>query len=341
VKQRENVLTLVEGLTRRISSQNLAIIGFILVLTAVMHAMFPLFLTPLNIESIAMAFIFEGILALGMTFVIITGGIDLSVCSVLPFAEILCAKIMTQWGFPLWAAVALTLLAGAMIGVANGVLINVLNIHPMIITMAMMLVLRGTNLAITDGRAIANFSEGFLKLGQGKLFDVNFPVIYFGLLAIILSLLLNNHKYFRQIYFIGNNEKAATLSGIDVAKVKIFFYMLCSLLAASAGILAASKYGAAHWVHGNGSEVKAISAVAIGGASLAGGSGKIGSTVIGIVFLAIINNAFVMSGINTFWFDVVNGTMLIAAILISYGVNAQNEKRLLKVKYEKLLNSQD
>jgi ribose transport system permease protein len=319
----------------------LAVIAIIVVLVLVMHVMFPLFLSPLNVESIAMAFIFEGIIALGMTFVIITGGIDLSVCSMLPFAEIICAKLMMQAGLPVWASIVLTLLAGAAVGAANGVMIKLLNIHPMIITMATMLILRGTNLAITDGRAVAGFSDGFLTLGQGRLFGINIPVIYFVIAAVILSLLLNNHKYFRQIYFIGNNEKAATLSGIDVAKVKIFFYMLCSVLAASAGILAASKYGAAHWVHGNGSEVKAISAVAIGGASLAGGSGKIGSTVIGVIFLAVINNAFVMSGMNTFWFDVVNGTMLIAAIMISYYAAYRNEKRLLEVKYEKLLSSKE
>jgi ribose transport system permease protein len=323
----------------KISSQNIAIVGMIIVLSSVMHFMFPLFLTPLNVESIAMAFIFEGIIAIGMTFVIITGGIDLSVCSMLPFAEIICAKLMTQAGMPLWPAVILTLLAGAAVGALNGVMIKLLDIHPMIITMATMLILRGTNLAITNGKAIAGFSDGFLMLGQGKIFGINIPVVYFAVLALVLGLLLNNHRYFRQIYFIGNNEKAATLSGIDVDKVKIFFYMLCSILAASAGILAASKYGAAHWVHGNGSEVKAISAVAIGGASLYGGSGRIGSTVIGVIFLAVINNAFVMSGINTFWFDVVNGSMLIAAILISYYATTQNERRLLKVKYEKLLNA--
>ncbi|MDR1376514.1 MAG: hypothetical protein LBJ22_03300, partial [Synergistaceae bacterium] len=141
------------SLTKRISSQNLAIIGLLVVLMTAMHVMFPLFLSPLNLESMAMAFIFEGIMALGMTFVIITGGIDLSVCSVLPFAEIICAKAMVHWGMPVWAAVLLTLLAGAAIGAANGVMIKLLNIHPMIVTMAMMLILRGTNLAITDGKA--------------------------------------------------------------------------------------------------------------------------------------------------------------------------------------------
>ncbi|MDR1137199.1 MAG: ABC transporter permease [Synergistaceae bacterium] len=322
----------------RISSQNLAIIGMIVALVAVMHVMFPLFLTPLNMESIAMAFIFEGIIALGMTFVIITGGIDLSVCSMLPFAEIICAKLMTQAGVPMWPAVMITLAIGAAVGILNGVMIKLLDIHPMIVTMATMLILRGTNLAITNGKAIAGFSDAFLTLGQGKVFGVNIPIVYFAILAFALGLLLNNHKFFRQIYFIGNNEKAAALSGINVDKVKIFFYMLCAMLAASAGILAASKYGAAHWVHGNGSEVKAISSVAIGGASLYGGSGKMGSTVIGVIFLAVINNAFVMSGMNTFWFDVVNGSMLIAAIMISYYATTQNERRLLKVKYEKLIN---
>jgi ribose transport system permease protein len=248
---------------------------------------------------------------------------------------------MTQAGLPMWPAIAATLAVSAAVGILNGVMIKLLDIHPMIVTMASMLILRGTNLAITNGKAIAGFSDAFLTLGQGKIFGINIPIIYFAVLAVLLGLLLNNHKFFRQIYFIGNNEKAAALSGIDVFKVKIFFYMLCAMLAASSGILAASKYGAAHWVHGNGSEVKAISSVAIGGASLYGGSGKIGSTVIGVIFLAVINNAFVMSGMNTFWFDVVNGSMLIAAIMISYYATVQNERRLLKIKYEKLINAKE
>lgn len=275
-------------------------------------------------------------MAIGMTFLIITGGIDLSVSSVFPFAEIIVAKLMVEAGFPILPSILITLIACTLIGAANGILINAFRVHPMIITMGMMLTLRGINLAITKGRAVAGFSDAFLFLGQGRILGINIPILFFIITALILGYFLKNHRFFRQLYFIGGSERAARLSGVNVAQVKVIFYALSALLAGTAGIMGAAKYGAAQWGHGNMAELKAIAAVAIGGASLNGGSGIMRGTVLGIVFLAVVHNAFVMSGINTFWYDVVNGVMLLLAVLSSWYIQRKNTAKVLEIRQRKL-----
>jgi ribose transport system permease protein len=293
-------------------------------------------LTRDNLEVMAMNMVFEGIMALGMTFVIISGGIDLSVASVFAFAEIIVAKLMLQADLPIAAAIAITLTVCALIGALNGLLTVLFRVHPLIITMGTLLTLRGINLAITDGKSIAGFSDAFLFLGQGRIFGVNIPVVFFVITAIILGILLAHHSFFRQIYFIGGGERAARLTGVNVARVKVAIYALSSLLAGAAGIMAAAKYGAAHWGHGNLSELKAIAAVAIGGANINGGSGTIGGTVLGVIFLAVVHNAFVTSAVNPFWYDVVNGLMLLGAVLLSRFIAQRNATALLRLKQSKM-----
>jgi ribose transport system permease protein len=294
------------------------------------------FLSAANMEVMVMNLIFEGIMAIGMTFVIIGGGIDLSVSAVFPFAEIIVAKLMIEAGLPIFPSILVTLALCLGIGLLNATLINVLRVHPMVITMGMMLTLRGINLAITNGKSIAGFSDEFLFLGQGTLFGINIPIVFFLFAAITLGYLLKNHPYFRQLYFIGGGERAARLSGVKVEQVKTVVYMLSALLAGIAGIMAAAQYGAAHWSHGNLSELKAIAAVAIGGADVNGGSGNVFGTVLGIAFLAVVHNAFVSSGINTFWYDAVNGLMLLIAILFSKYIERKNARAVLSAKQMKL-----
>ncbi|MBV9673522.1 MAG: ABC transporter permease [Verrucomicrobia bacterium] len=293
-------------------------------------------LTGANLEVLAMNMVFEGIMALGMTFVIIMGGIDLSVASVYAFAEILVAKLMVQAGFPIAAAILITLIACSCLGALNGTLIVLFRVHPLIITMGILLTLRGINLAITDGHSVSGFSDEFLFLGQGKVFGVNLPIIFFGLAAAILGVLLANHRYFRQLYFIGGGERAARLSGVSVSRVKITIYMLSASLAGCAGVMAAAKYGAAHWAHGNLAELKAIAAVAIGGANINGGSGTIAGTVLGVIFLAVVHNAFVTSAVNPFWYDVVSGLMLLVAVSLSRFIALRNARAMLGLKQSKM-----
>ena len=301
-----------------------------------MHATFGNVLTGANLQVLAMNMIFEGIMALGMTFVIIMGGIDISVASVFAFAEILVAKLMVEGGVPIVPAILITIVSCCAVGALNGLLIVLFRVHPLIITMGTLLTLRGVNLAITDGHSIAGFSDSFLFLGQGQFLAIPVPVWFFVVSSIVLGVLLGHQRFFRQLYFIGGGERSARLSGVNVNQVKIIIYTLSSALAGCAGVMAAAKYGAAHWSHGNLAELKAIAAVAIGGANINGGSGTIGGTVLGIIFLAVVHNVFVTSAINTFWYDVVSGLMLLMAILLSRFISLKNASAMLALKQSKM-----
>ena len=316
----------------RMTVQHFTLLAFIIVICGVMNFFFPLFLTPLNIETTLMNFFPEIIVAIGMTLVIITGGIDISVASVYAFSEIIVSKLLVEAGWGIVSASAAAVLLCCCIGFVNGYLSDLLDVHPMIVTMGTLLTLRGLNLAITDGKAVSGLSPAFESLGQGHVFGLPIPLIIAAALAVVIGYLLNNHRFFRQLYFIGGSPKGARVSGVNVRRVKVSVYILCAGLAGLAGVLGASKYGAAHWGHGNLMEMKAIAAVAVGGANLNGGSGTVGATMLGVVFLAIVNNAFVMSGANTFWYDVVNGGMLVLAVAFSLFITYRNEKAMIEQK---------
>ena len=316
--------------------QYVGLVGVTLLTLFGVHAAFGNVLTRANLEVLTMNMVFEGIMALGMTFVIIMGGIDLSVASIFAFAEILVAKLMVQAGFAIAPAILVTLAATAAIGALNGILIVLFRVHPLVITMGTLLTLRGVNLAITDGHSVSGFSDAFLFLGQGRILGINVPILFFAGAALVLGVLLAHQSFFRQLYFIGGGERAARLSGVNVSRVKVIVYMLSATLAGCAGIMAAAKYGAAHWAHGNLAELKAIAAVAIGGANINGGSGTIGGTVLGVIFLAVVHNAFVTSAVNTFWYDVVGGVMLLVAVLLSRFISLRNARALLGLKQSKM-----
>lgn len=316
--------------------QYVGLVFVTLITLIVVHLVFGNVLTSANLEVLAMNMVFEGIMALGMTFVIVMGGIDLSVAAVFAFAEILVAKLMIEAGLPIVPSIIITLLVCAAIGALNGVLIVLCRVHPLIITMGTLLTLRGVNLAITDGHSISGFSDAFLFIGVGKIFGIDVPIIFFFVAAALLGLLLAHHRYFRQLYFIGGGTRAARLSGVKVSQIQISIYTLSAVLAACAGVMAAAKYGAAHWSHGNLAELKAIAAVAIGGANINGGSGTIGGTVLGVIFLAVVHNVFVTSAVNTFWYDVVSGAMLLAAVFLSRFITLRNIRALLALKQAKM-----
>ncbi len=301
-------------LAKRIGIHNLALFSVLFVLVVVMSIISPYFLTPQNIEVIMMGFVLEGIMAIGMTLVILSGGIDLSVSSVLPFAAIITA-FMLKAGWPPYVAIIITLAASTLIGFFNAFMKTALNVHPFIATLATMLTLRGFALAISSGANLSGFPESFFFLGQGRFLGIPFPIFMFVILALVFGSLLKRHRFFRKVYFIGYNPIAARLSGMNVAMFSLFVFGLSSFLAGFAGITAASIYGAAHNSFGIGAELRVITAVVIGGTSIVrGGSGSMAGTVLGVLFMAIIYNAFVMSGISTYWQDIVSGIMLLIAI---------------------------
>ena len=283
---------------------------------AVVAALYPQFTDMANVEVLAMNFILEAFMALGMTAVIISGGIDLSVGAVLPFAAIVTG-LQLRAGVPVPIAIGVSLAASAGVGALNATMTRAFRVHPFIATLATMLSLKGVSLVITRGAPVAGFPESFAFLGHGRILGVPFALVLFAVLAVAVGSVLAHHRYGQQVYLIGGNVRAARLSGVKVERVLMAVYVLSSSLAGLAGVVAASQYVSASTGFGQNSELRVITAVAVGGASLNGGTGSIGGSVLGVLFLAIVYNAFAMSGVSTYWQDVVSGVMVLAAVLLA------------------------
>ncbi len=301
------------------SVESMQIFGLILAvlgLALYMNSKYPTFWTEINREIMILNFIFEATIAIGMTIVIIIGGIDLSVAAVLPFSAIVVGKLLND-GVSVPLAIALALGASAMIGFINAAMTNIFRVHPFISTLAMLLTLRGVNLVITDGSTVYGFPKSFNEIGQGRTWNIPNPILIFAVLAVVIGFLLMNHKYFRQAYFIGGNRRSARMSGIHVERFLIFVFVLSSTLAGIAGIVTAAYYGAASNSYGQNMELRVITAVVIGGASLSGGTGSVLGTTLGVLFMAMVYNLFFFSDVSTYWQDVVIGTMLLGAVFLS------------------------
>lgn len=310
------------GLLRRFSLETLQVGGLalaIVVFAIIVQLNFPVFLSLPNINVMFVNFLPEAIIALGMTIVIITAGIDLSVAGIYPFSAIVVGLLMLA-GVPILVAILLTLAAGAVIGAINAFISNKFRVHPFIATLAILLILRGVNIIITGGSPVSGFPEGFAIFGQAGIdmggFTLRYSVFIWLALALLTGYLLRHHRFWRLSYFIGGNRRSARMSGINVERYLVFVYMLSGALAAVAGIIVASQFNAANNSYGQNLELRVITAVVIGGADLNGGAGSILGSMLGVLFIAMIYNAFAMSGISTYWQDVVVGAMLLASILL-------------------------
>lgn len=298
--------------------QQLSLVLVIIVLAVAMQLNFPRYLSPANVEVMLVNFVSEGIMALGMTIVMITAGIDISVAAVLQFAAILVG-IMLNAGFSVPVAILTTLVASAIIGWINATLASFFRVHPFIVTLVTLLTIRGANIVITGAATVPITNKTFLWLGQDNLFGIphlRVSLVIYVVLAVVLGYFLKNHRYFQQAYFIGGNRRAARMSGIKVERFLVFTYILSAVLAGIAGMIIGSQYGAASVSFGQNAELRTIAATAIGGASLSGGTGNIPGTVLGVLFLAMIYNAFNMTGVNTYWQDVAIGAMLLIAVFV-------------------------
>lgn len=309
-----------------VGMQQIALIVTIALIAVAMQLNFPKYLSRANVEVMLGNFVSEGIMALGMTIVMITGGIDISVGGVLQFAAIMVGLLMNA-GIPVLVAILLTLVAAGMIGLFNVGITLFFKVHPFIVTLSTLLSLRGLNLVITGGGTVFGFPECFSFLGQEKILGIRVSLFVFAALALVVGYLLKNHRFFQEAYFVGGNPESARVSGINVERFLVFTYVLNAVLAGIAGIVIASQYEAASISFGQNVELRVITATAIGGASLYGGSGTIFGTVLGVVFLAMIYNAFNMTGVNTYWQDVVIGVMLLGAVFFSEYLRRRQENR--------------
>ncbi|MFD1334224.1 ribose ABC transporter permease [Oceanobacillus iheyensis] len=277
----------------------------------------PAFLDPANIMNLLRQISINGLIAFGMTFVILTGGIDLSVGSILALSSALAAIMMTSGIDPI-LAVIIGVLLGAVFGALNGILVSKGNLAPFIVTLATMTIFRGLTLVFTDGKPITGLGDSyaFQLFGKGYFLGIPVPAVTMIIAFVILWFLLHKMSFGRKTYAIGGNEKAAKISGIKVDRVKIFIYSISGMMAALAGMILTSRLNSAQPTAGTSYEMDAIAAVVLGGTSLAGGKGRIAGTFIGVLIIGILNNGMNLLGISSFYQQVVKGVVILIAVLL-------------------------
>lgn len=295
--------------------------------TIIMTLASPIFLTWLNIEAILMALTVEATIAVGMVILLISGGLDLSVGSTLALVGVVAGLVLTAgWGAV--PAIVIGLLAGLGVGLANGLLIAKMKINPFITTLGTMITIRGLLLILAKGRAILNLPDSFTIIGQGRMFGIQYPIFVLLFLVIAGDLLLRNSRFFRQSYYIGGNENAARLSGINVDLQKIFYYGLVAVLAGLAGLMLTARFGSSSLTVGNGIELRVITACIIGGASLSGGEGSVLGAFLGALFMGMLANALNLLGVDVYYQSFFTGLILILAVVF----DVINERRKLSRK---------
>ncbi len=287
------------------------LVGLVLVL----WALTPHFLTVSNLLNIAEQAAIIAIVAVGMTFVIITGGIDLSVGSVLAFAGVVMASALHA-GVPVPVALAVALGTGLFCGLLNGALITLGRLPPFIATLGMMSVARGTALMFTEGRPVSGFSGGFRSLATGELMGIPVSVIIMIGVYAVAHFVLTRTKLGRYTYAIGGNEEAALLSGVNVRLYKAAVYGIAGMLSGLAAVLLTARLNSAQPIAGMMYELDAIAATVIGGTSLLGGEGTVVGTLIGALIMAVLRNGLNLLGVSSFIQQVVIGSVIIAAVLI-------------------------
>jgi ribose transport system permease protein len=304
--------------------RQLGTLSGLLGLVVALWALSPHFLTISNLLNVAEQATIIAIVAVGMTFVIITAGIDLSVGSVLAFAGVVMASALHQ-GVPLPVALLVGLGIGLLCGLVNGLLITIGRLPPFIATLGMMSVARGTALMFTEGRPVSGFSEGFRSLATGEVLRVPTPVIIMIVVYVTAFFILGRTKLGRYTYAIGGNEEAALLSGINVKLYKSLVYGLAGMLSGLAAILLTARLNSAQPIAGMNYELDAIAATVIGGTSLLGGEGTVLGTLIGALIMAVLRNGLNLLGVSSFIQQIVIGSVIIVAVLIDMALKRRGK----------------
>lgn len=290
----------------------------LIILMAVITIINSNFLTANNLLNLLLQVTSNALIAFGMTFVILTGGIDLSVGSILALSSALTAGLLGS-GMPVTLAILISLILGCILGMVNGLLISYGKLAPFIVTLATMTIFRGATLVYTNGNPITKgLSDTFLFqfLGQGYIVGIPFPVIIMFIVFIVLYVLLHKTAFGKSVYAIGGNEKAAYISGVKLNKVKIIIYSISGIMASISGLIITSRLSSAQPTAGASYEMDAIAAVVLGGTSLSGGKGRILGTLIGALIIGVLNNGLNIIGVSAFWQQVVKGVVILIAVLI-------------------------
>jgi inositol transport system permease protein len=274
------------------------------------------FLTPTNISVILNQVSVNAILAFGVTFVIIAGGIDLSLGSLVAVCGVVVALLSQNNEYALWLAIFGTLLAGIALGALNGIIVVLTKVPPFIVTLGTMTIGRGVALILSKGRPISDLNESLNFLGNGDLLGVPIPIIFLVLSFATCHILLTKTIFGRYVKAIGGNEMASFVAGVRVNRIKLYVYMISGLFAALAGILLTARINTGQPNAGLGFELDAIAAVIIGGTSTRGGKGTITGTLLGVLFIGVINNGLDLINVSAYWQQVIMGGIIILAVVL-------------------------
>ena len=299
--------------------------GLVLIIVAlfiVMSFASPYFLTWVNMRAMAMAFAVEGIVVVGMTILLISGGIDLSVGSVTALAMVI-AGLLFLAGVDPWTASALAILACTGIGAIMGFFVTTVGLHHFIVSLAVMVIARGACLLGTGGRPIGLYTlpPEFKFIGQGSIGVIPVVIVIFLVVVVASDFMLRRTTIFRKVFYTGSNEKAAAYSGIRTKRVVFFTTTLCSALCGVAGIIYMARFGSAQPTFGMGMELNVIAAAVIGGASLSGGTGTIFGAILGVILLSVVSSSLALLDVSVYWQDIIRGSILLSAVTIDHYLN--------------------
>lgn len=293
----------------------LAAAGALIVVFVFLSIASPVFLSADNLFNIGVQTSYTAVIAIGMTLVIITAGIDLSVGSVAALSGVVGVVLMTKMGIPVVPAIIGGILVGAACGLVNGILVSVAGLNPFIATLGMLSVARGLVYIPTNARAVFGAPDSFRLLGQGVIGSIPIPIIVVAVMAVVGYVVLSRTKLGRYAYAMGSNREAARLSGIPIKRYLTSVYVISGALAGFGGMIASSQVASGQPNFGMGLELDAIAAAVIGGASLFGGQGTVVGTLIGAFLIALIRNGSVLLDVNIYYQQVIIGVVIWVAVL--------------------------
>lgn len=305
------------------SFSELGILIPFIILVIVISFFNPVFLGFRNIVNVLRSISFTAIVAIGMTFVLISGGLDLSVGSIIGLGGVITGGCLIN-GIPIIISILAGLFIGLIIGFINGFIITRFKIPPLIVSLGMLYIARGIIYIITRGRPFYPLPDGFKVIGQGYFFKIPYSIFIMIIIAIIAHFVLNRTTFGRSVYAIGGNEETAHTSGINISKIKLLIYSLSGLLSSLTGILMTARLSSAQPNAGTGWELTVIASVIIGGTSMFGGVGSIFGTMIGVAIMSVLKNGMVLMRISVYWQNVVVGMIIILAV----GIDEYRRRRI-------------
>jgi ribose/xylose/arabinose/galactoside ABC-type transport system permease subunit len=310
-------LTLLKNkLLKKGTLETYSLILVVLALVVVLSIATRTFLTTSNLLNVLRQISINGILAIGMTFVVLTGGIDLSVGSVVAFCGIVSAGLIRDAKLPVAPVIVISLLVGIVMGMFNGYFVAFWNAAPFVVTLSLMTIARGMTFVYCNGKPISPLTAEFLNIGRGDIFGVPIPAFILFLVFIIGFVVLKYFSIGRYIYAVGGNENSATVSGINVRLVKLAAYAVSGCLCGLVAIILTSRVSAGMPQAGQSYELDAIAATVIGGTSLSGGRGRLWGTILGALLLGIVSNGLDLLNVSSFYQQIVKGVIILGAILI-------------------------